>query len=152
MKILVALDFSDITSKILDQAAQLARAASAELILMHIAEPAPDHIAYDMDPATPYAIDPAELRDGIAKRFQHEHKTLQAHADALRRSDIACKALMVQGDTVDMLLHEAEKMRVDFIVAGSHGKGLLSQILLGSTSEKLVRLSRLPVFLVPSND
>ena len=150
MKILVAVDFSDITDKVLSHAARLAEATRGALVLMHIAEPAPDHIAYDMDPGTPYAIDPAELRDGLAKRFHQEHKALQDHAEALRQRGIECKALMVQGETVDMLLAEADKMQVDFIVAGSHGKGLLGQLLLGSTSEKLLRNSRLPVHIIPA--
>jgi nucleotide-binding universal stress UspA family protein len=58
---------------------------------------------------------------------------------------------MIQGDTVDLLLQEAEKLEVDFIISGTHGKGLLSQILLGSTSEELLRKSPVPLHLVPSD-
>ena len=151
MKLLVAIDFSDITTKILQQAENLATRLPAELFLLHVAEPNPDHVAYDFDPASVYAIDPQEIRDSIAQRFQQEHKTLQGYADELRGKDIPCTALMVQGITVDMLLQEAEKLDIDFIIAGTHGKGLLSQFLLGSTSEQLIRKSPLPVHLIPAD-
>lgn len=151
MKILVAIDFSDITDKVLQQTQTLAQAMSAEVFLLHVAEPNPDHIAYDYDPAAVYAIDPAEIREQIAQRFHQEHQTLQQHADVLRSHGIQCKALMVQGPTVDMLLQEADKLGVDFIISGTHGKGVLSQLLLGSTSESLVKKSTLPLYLVPED-
>ncbi|MDJ0880444.1 MAG: universal stress protein [Gammaproteobacteria bacterium] len=151
MKIIVALDFSDITQKVLNHAKKLAQALPADLVLLHVAEPHPDQIAYDFDPASVTAIDPAEIREHIAQRFHQEHKTLQEYADQLRNESLNCTALMVQGETVDMILTEAEKLSADFIMAGSHGKGMISQLLLGSTSEDLLKKSSLPVYLVPAN-
>jgi nucleotide-binding universal stress UspA family protein len=150
MNILVAIDFSDITPKLLRQVVKMSSALSAEVVLMHIAEPNPDHIAYDFDPASVYAIDPNEIRDSIAERFHQERKQLQEHAEDLRQRGVECKALMIQGQTVDSLVKEAERMNADFIMAGTHSKGLLSQVLLGSTSEDLVKNSTIPVYLVPA--
>ena len=150
MNILVAIDFSDITPKLLRQVVKIGNALSAEVVLMHIAEPNPDHIAYDFDPASVYAIDPNEIRDSIAERFHQERKQLQEHAEDLRQQGLECKALMIQGQTVDSLVKEAERMNADFIMAGTHNKGLLSQVLLGSTSEDLVSSSTIPVYLVPA--
>ena len=150
MNILVAIDFSDITDQVLHQSKILATAMSAQIHLVHVAEPNPDHFAYDYDPAALYAIDPSEIRDSIAKRFHEEHKKIQGFADELRDSGIETKALMVQGPTVEMLLKEAKQLKADFIIAGTHGKGLISQVLLGSTSEALIKNSSIPVHLVPS--
>lgn len=152
MKVLVAVDFSDITQKLLNNAAKLADAMQAEIILMHVAEPHPDQIAFDYDPAATYAIEPTEIRKNIAQRFHHEHQTLQQHADSLREQGINCKALMIQGPTIEVLLNEAEKLHVDFVMVGSHGKGVISKILLGSTSTELVKKSTLPVYIVPATE
>jgi len=149
MKILVTIDFSDITKKVLDQSRKLAKSMQAEICLLHVAEPNPDHIAYDYDPAAMYAVDPAEIRNQIAQRFHQEHKTLQKDAEELRNEGFNCKALMVQGPTVEMLLNGVNKLDIDFIVAGSHGKGVFSQLLLGSTSEELIKNTPVPVYLVP---
>ncbi|MCK4709921.1 MAG: universal stress protein [Gammaproteobacteria bacterium] len=149
MKILVTIDFSDITEKVLHQTEALAKSMHAEICLLHVAEPNPDHIVYDYDPAAMYAVDPTEIRDKIAQRFHKEHKLLQQYADELRNSGLNCKALMVQGETVEMILKGVEKLSIDFIVAGSYGKGMISQIFLGSTSEELIKKTSVPVYLVP---
>jgi len=151
MKILVAIDFSDISSRVLQQAQKFGQAMSAQVILMHVAEPNPDHIAYDYDPAAMYAIDPSAIRKQIAERFHREHQQLQDMAQAMREQGLDCKALMVQGPTVEMLLGGVERLEIDFIIAGSHGKGILSQIFLGSSSEELVKKARIPVLLVPAD-
>ena len=151
MKFIVALDFSDITQKVLHQAHTMAQALNATVYFIHVAEPHPDQIAYDFDPASISAIDPAEIREHIAQRFHQEHQNLQHYAEQFRSDDISCTALMVQGETVDLLLNEAERLSVDFIIAGSHGKGMISQLLLGSTSEELLKKSAIPVYLVPAD-
>lgn len=150
MKLLAAIDFSDITNTVLEQSSKLAGALYADLFLIHVAEPNPDHIAYDYDPATVYSIDTAEVRNSIAERFHQEHKTLQKYANDIRAKGISCTALMIQGDTVDLLVQEAERLKIDIMVAGTHGKGLISQVLLGSTSEQLIRKAEIPVLLVPA--
>lgn len=151
MKILVALDFSDITDRVIKQASLLAHKTQSELVLLHVAEPHAEFIAYDYDPVVPLVVNPVEVRDQTASRLHQEHKTLQNYANQFRDQDISCKALMVQGETVEMILQQAKKMNADFIIIGSHGKGLLSQVLLGSSSETLIRKSNIPVHLVPSD-
>ena len=152
MKILVTIDFSDITEAVLQQTRKLAEAMDAEVVLMHIADPHPDQVAYDFDPAATYAIDPAEIRDTIAQKFHQQHQSLQQHAEQLRGQGVNCKALMIQGEVVSTVLEEADKLAADFIIAGSHGKGMISQMLLGSTSRELVVQSLVPVLLVPATE
>ncbi len=151
MKILVAIDFSDITEKVLLQSRSLAKVMTAEICLLHVAEPNPDHITYDYDPAAMYTIDPSEIRDQIAQRFHKEHKQLQKYAEDFRDNGFNCKALMVQGETIDMILKGIDKLSIDFIVVGSHGKGVISQILLGSTSKELIKKTPVPVYLIPAD-
>lgn len=150
MNILVAIDFSDITEKVIAHTRILAGAMSAEVCLLHVAEPNPDQMAYDYDPSAVYAIDPAEIRASIAQKFHHEHQSLQQYAENMRSDGFDCKALMVQGPTVDMLLKEADKLSADMIVMGTHGKGIISQVLLGSTSKDLIKKSSIPIHLIPA--
>lgn len=151
MNLLVAIDFSDITEKVLTQARILAGALSAKVCLLHVAEPNPDHMAYDYDPSAIYAIDSAEIRTSIAQKFHHDHQSLQQYAENMRTAGIDCKALMVQGSTVDMLLKEVDKLSSDMIIMGTHGKSVISQVLLGSISEDLIRKSSIPILLIPQD-
>lgn len=150
MKLVAAIDFSDITPRLLEQSTTLAKSLNAEIFLIHVAEPNPDHIAYDYDPATVYTVDSTEVRSSIAERFHQEHKTLQEYAENMREQGINCTALMIQGVTVELILREAERLEADFIIAGTHGKGLISQLLLGSISEQLIKQASIPIHLVPA--
>jgi nucleotide-binding universal stress UspA family protein len=50
-----------------------------------------------------------------------------------------------------MVLAEVDKLAVNFMVVGSHGKGMISQLLLGSISEELIKESPVPIYLVSAD-
>ena len=156
MRILVALDFSDITEKVLKQCKILSKAMTAEFYLIHVVNAGSEYTAYNYgynydSSVMISSIEPSEIRNQLAQHFHEEHKTLQQYADDLRAENVECTALMIQGPRVKMLLNEADKLSVDFIIAGSHGKGVLSKVLLGSTSQDLIKESPVPIYLVSSD-
>lgn len=139
--ILVPVDFSDSTRGVIDFAASLARAFSAKLWLLHAAAPDPDFVGYDAGPQT--------VRDQVASELRGEHKDLQREADALREAGLDAVALMVQGPTVEVILGEADRLGVDQIVMGTHGRGAVKRALLGSVSEGVLHKSACPVTVLP---
>jgi nucleotide-binding universal stress UspA family protein len=143
MKLLVAVDFSDASTEVLDRARSLALGMKARVWLLHVAEPDPDFVGYDAGPQT--------VRDSVAKKFHEEHRALQAHAKAFRSAGIDAVALLVQGSTVQTLLGQAAKLEVDLIVIGSHGKGAMKRLLVGSTSEGVLHKADVPVLVVPTH-
>ena len=56
---------------------------------------------------------------------------------------------MIQGPTVQALLDEAEKLGTDVIIMGSHGHGVLHQVLMGSVCEGVLHKSTRPVLVIP---
>lgn len=141
-KLLAAIDFSEVTDAVVDQAAALAKAFSAELTLIHVAAPDPDFVGYEAGPDT--------VRDTRANELRGEHRKLQEIADALRERAIPTKALLIQGPTIEKILDEATQMEAGTIVIGSHGHGALHRVLLGSVSEGVVRAASCPVHVVPA--
>lgn len=153
MKILVAIDFAENEKKVVDQGRRLAAAFSAMVTLLHVTEPEPEpgFIAYEPDPLMGgIESDPEVLRDSVAKRYQLERNRLQQISEEVRSGGVECVALLVPGENVEVILEEAEKHAVDMIVLGSHGKGMAAKLLLGSTSEGVVRKSTRPVHIVPT--
>ena len=140
--ILVPLDFSEATLEVLDHASLLARSLSAKLWLIHVAASEPDFIGYGTGPQT--------VRDQVASELRDEHRRTQQVAEKLRRSGLAATALCPQGATVKTILYEAEKLKVDLIVMGSHGRGAIYRALLGSVSEGVLRKATCPVMIVPA--
>jgi nucleotide-binding universal stress UspA family protein len=155
MKILVALDFSDASQKVLDQAKSLAEALKAKLLLLHAVDVPPDPTLLAYEPELLYGgiePDPLVLRETLAGRFRHEHEHLLQLSQQLRDAGIDCNALLVPGKEDEVILAMADKHQADMIVLGSHGRGVAAQLLLGSTSRGVLHKAKVPVHVVPTRD
>jgi nucleotide-binding universal stress UspA family protein len=142
MKLLVAVDFSETTELVLRVTRRFAASLDASVWLVHVADPEPDFVGYEAGPDV--------VRDQVAKELRDEHRKLQALAEELREPGVDVTALLVQGPTVETLLNEADKQGADLIVVGSHGRGVVGEMLLGSVSKGLIRAGKCPVTVVPA--
>ncbi len=142
MKILAAIDFSEATESILARTVALAGPLGAEIWLIHVAEPDPDFVGF--------AAGPQFRRDMVAQDLHREHAALEEMAAGVREGGIPCTPLLIQGPTVEKILAEADKLAVDLIVMGSHGKGAVKQMLFGSVSQGVLQGTRVPVMVVPT--
>jgi len=144
MKILVCVDLSDSTEKILKRIEELCRPLKAKVWLLHNATPEPDTIEFK--------VDPIEARESLAKKFHEQHRQIQQLAERFRKSGIDATALLVHGKTVDTILTEASDLDIDMIVVGSHGHGTMYQLLVGSISEGVLKRSSKPVLVIPTHE
>ena len=142
MKILVALDLSEPTELIVSKAEEIAKDMSAQIWILHNAEPEPGVIEFRVDPQT--------ARDSLAEKFHREHRQIQEIAKRLRDEGLDATALLVHGPTIETILKEASDLEVDMIVVGSHGRSAVYQMLVGSVSEGILRHSQCPVLVVPT--
>ena len=69
-------------------------------------------------------------------------------AERLRKAGLDTTALLVQGETVETILNEASNLNVDMIVLGSHGRGAMYQLFVGSVSEGVLHKSECPLLAV----
>lgn len=142
MRLLVPIDLSPASTRVLATAASLAAATSAQIWLLHVAQPEPDFVGYD-------AGSPA-VRDQVAHEHHESHRVLQAHAQSLRDRGLATTALLIQGPTEATILREAERLQADLIVMATHGHGAIFDLLIGSISQAVLRASPIPVVMVPA--
>ena len=140
--ILVPLDFSDITGRVVELAQQFAAAFQSRIIFLHVAEPEPDFVGFE--PA-PVAVPKSSPRDLSIK--QRELDVLKAHcstSDAL--------ALQVEGPAISSILEAAKTHRATLIILGSHGHGALYELLVGSVTAGVLKGASCPVLVVPSEN
>ena len=142
MKILVCVDLSRSTETIVNKIEELTKSLSARVWLLHNAVPEPDTLEFK--------VDPIAARESLAKKFHVEHLEIQKLAERLRKAGVEATALLVHGKTVDVILKEAADLDVDMIAVGSHGRGAMYQLLVGSISEDVLHRSRLPVLVIPT--
>jgi len=142
--LLVALDLSAATHRILREVRRLAETRAMRVVLLHAAPPDPDFVGYEAGPQS--------VRDQIAEHFRDEHARIQDEAGALREAGIDARGLLVQGPAARCVLDEAEALDADWIVLGSHGHGAVRTLLMGSTVEQVLKHADRPVLVVPARD
>ena len=144
MKLLVAVDLSPASNKVIEAARRVALATDASVFVVHAAEPEPDFMGYQAGPEI--------VRRQLADEYRKQHKAVQALAESLRRDDIEATALLVQGPAASTAIEEAARLGADLIIVGSHGHGAVYDVLVGSYSAEILRKSIMPVLVVPTRD
>ena len=142
MKLLVAIDFSEITKLILEKAEEIALKTEAKIWLIHVAQPDPDFIGYD--------VGPDSERKFMATKFRDQHVKIQKMSNAIKEKGVYITPLLVQGSIIETIINKAKKLKVDMIVTGSHGHGTMFHILVGSISKGLLKKSPIPLLIIPA--
>lgn len=140
--LLAAIDFSDVTPRVLEHAAKLARALDAELVVLHVAAPDPDFVGFSAGPQS--------VRDQVADKLREQHRELGERVAELVAAGTRARPLMVQAPAGDAILEHAERLGAELVVIGSHGHGKLRKLLAGSVADRVIRGARVPVVVVPS--
>ncbi|RLM89708.1 universal stress protein [Halobellus sp. Atlit-38R] len=66
-----------------------------------------------------------------------------------QESDLSCQSAIEHGRPHEAILSYSSENDIDLIVMGTHGRRGLSRVLLGSVTERVIRLSNDPVLAVP---
>ena len=141
MNILVAVDLSPASERVVEAAGRVAKLTGAKVYILHTAEPEPDFVGYDAGPEV--------VRTQVANEYRREHRDVQALADKLRDDGLNATALLIQGPTVETALREADNLEAELIVVGTHGHSAVYDVLIGSYSAGIIRKSKRPVLVVP---
>ncbi len=140
--ILVPVDFSDVTARLVETARTFAAAFGSRVVLLNVAEPEPDFVGFEAGPPT--------VRMSVARDFKAERQRLDELKTQLTSSGAEAIALHIQGPTVEKIQHEAEEQHAELIIMGSHGHGALYELLVGSVTQGVIKGSACPVLVVPA--
>ncbi|MDH3860780.1 MAG: universal stress protein [Gammaproteobacteria bacterium] len=144
MNILVAVDLSEATPRVMQVTERVARQSEGKVRLLHVAEAEPEFMGYDAGPEV--------VRDQVAKEFRDEHKSIQAYAEQLREAGLDASARLIQGPIVETVFNEAKRFEADMLIVGSHGFGAIYDLLIGSISRGILKDTDIPVLVVPIRD
>jgi len=150
-KVLIAMDYDQSAQKVAEEGYALAKTMGAEVILLHvIVEPmnytSPGHVtimgfAGDTEVNT-LQIDNVEALKEASVQYLDKAKH--------HLGDETIKTIVEEGDLAESILKVAKKMHIDVIIMGSHSKKWLENILLGSVTEKVLNLTTIPLFIIPT--
>lgn len=141
--IMVTLDGSVYSERILPYARVLAKAFGGELLLLSV-------------PAVPEAEDYRAAPEVVAKiRHKAENnmqKFLRAIARTLRKDRLRVRTLVRGSIPARTIIEVSEKEKMDMIMLTSRGRGSLDLLLMGSVAEEVVSNTKIPVFTTPVHD
>ena len=141
--ILVAVDLSDVTMKIVKVAVHLAKPFQSKIILIHAVEHAQLLSSIGGDPvsAAPSEEVPADSTEALSR--------LQKMISLV---GLDSTKLELQGPPVELILAQAENYRIDLIVLGSHNHGFFDHLFTGSVVDGILQRVKCPVLIVPLHD
>lgn len=136
-KILVPIDFSEIATNALRHAGELAAREGAELVALYADrfEPPPEFTSRDV-PSVAHSIDQSRKR---------AHEELERCVGQNVPGNVKTQVIVVEDLPVPAIIGYAKRNAIDLIVMGTHGRGRIASVFLGSVAERVVAESPVPV-------
>ncbi len=141
--LLVAHDFSGPADRALKMAAELASALGATVHVVHVH---PDVYDGHSDPALGLPWPTTHQTERYLRFLETEMERIVTTLLGAAGRDV--RRHVVRGDPIKRLSALAQDLSADVLCVGSTGKGAVERILLGSTSQHLMRMSPVPVLTV----
>lgn len=139
--ILTPVDFSSATRGVISVAQDLARTTGGQIVLLHAVQ----------QPVitTDYGLTMEMLQETLAANQSAARNQIQHLEEALKAKGLTVKTRLVTGFAAGNIVEQAAKLRADYIVLGSHGHTAFYDLLVGSTTNAVLKKAPCPVVIVP---
>lgn len=137
-KLLIPIDGSDNSLRALEYAIFLSKKTGAHVTVLHVLENLPFvHVQSER-----------ALNDLVTK-YQNEAKNILDNSKEIgNRNEVDVETTLLKGDASSSIIDFSRKGNFDTIIMGRRGMGRLKQIVLGSTSNKVLSQSDSTVIVV----
>ena len=139
--ILVAVDGSDAAQRAAQRAADLARLAGAQLLVLTVVRPPEGWWGLEGSPPTPEAFSTA-----VAAGRKEVLDKVMSNLDT---AGIEVRTLEEIGEPATVIASVAGQESADVLVVGRRGAGLVERLMIGSVADRLAHTSPCPVLIVP---
>ncbi len=146
--ILVAIDFSADSEAALLWACKFTKCSDAPLIILHVVHDPADAPGFyrnqEDDWSAPMAAVAYRMAEDFMTKMSEKHPTLKPLQDV--------RIEFLQGLPPGRIVEFSEKENAQIIIMGSCGRSGLAHILLGSVTERVAQLSKVPVVIVKTDE
>ena len=144
--ILVATDFGEASDVALSYGRELARTFNSTLHVLHVADDVYVRLGGDA-----YAAALPDLQKDIEDGARRQLDALLVDNDSTPEIK---KAVITSGAPAASIVQYARDLAIDLIIVGTHGRGAMAHLLMGSVAERVVRTAPCPVLTVrhPEHD
>ncbi|WP_256546259.1 universal stress protein [Halobellus inordinatus] len=138
--ILVPVDGSAPSDAAADRAIAMARDTEATLSVLSVV---------DVPRLSAAGLDTEALLDGYEAEAERH---AAAVADRAREAGVDVETAVRRDSPYQAILDQIDAVDADLVVMGSHGRHGLQRYLLGSTTERVLRLAAIPVLVLRGDD
>jgi len=139
--VVVPVDFSTLSESALEHAVHCACADTKRLLLLHVVDP--------LDLADLGLIDMQAYEERLRQELIHSaERSLQQLAAKYADEHVAISTLVALDRPWRGIIRAAIEQQADAIVMGSHGRGSVAELMLGSVAEKVVRKAPMAVTVI----
>jgi universal stress protein A len=142
--ILVATDFGEPSAVALAYGRDLARSYDATLHVLHVVE----DVMMRYSPEVGFAV--PDLQRDLEKAANRDLNTLITEDD--RKTLKVVPSVQTSFNVPSGVTEYAKTHAIDLIIVGTHGRGAVKQLLLGSAAERVVRTAPCPVLAVRTKE
>jgi nucleotide-binding universal stress UspA family protein len=152
-KVLIALDYDPTAQKVAEGGFSLAKSLKAEVLLLHVLSDFVYYSSLEYSPIMGFTgmdMGPEHLIDleGLKKASQQNLNNIKKHL-----GDDTIQTMVVEGeDKADIILQTAKESNIDIIAMGSHGRKWLDKIVMGSVTEKVLKHTTIPLYIIPTKN
>ncbi len=139
-RILVPVDFSEPSRQSLVEAIDLARILGSSIAILHVIEP----IIYPYVGFAEAYVPPVSTREEMAMA-RSDLKSLLGSVDM---GNVPFESTIRRGNAAETIKRYVRRKGIDLVVMGTHGRTGLPHVLIGSTTEKVVRESSCSVLTI----
>ena len=150
-KVLIALDYNPTAQKIAEEGYALAKSMNAQTTLLHVISDAAYYSSNIYSPLMGYDsftdikfIETATVEELREAALHYLDKTKQ------HLNDGTIQTVIKEGDFGERIIETAAEINADILVMGTHSRRGLEKILVGSVAEKVLRHSKIPLFIIPT--
>jgi nucleotide-binding universal stress UspA family protein len=136
-RIVVATDGSENAARAMEHAAEVAHGTGASVVAIHVFEPLA--LLGHVEPPVDFAAKEAEVRSVLQDTW----------CAPLAAAGVTFESRVVEGTPATALVDTAREVNADLIVMGARGLSRVKELLLGSTSTKVLHHAHIPVTVVP---
>lgn len=141
-KILVCLDFSEISNPVVEEACNFARKTGSELNLVYVSPHrgvSNTHVVENMAQET-------------SIKMIKENQKMEKFESICKEQSVEVESFILSGGVVDAICEKAQEVDPDFVIIGSETSNAAVHMIKGSVGAGLLKKLKLPLLLVPMNE
>lgn len=139
-KILVPVDLSDVSLKIVPWVIMMAEKFDAEIHLLFVARKLDYYVSVYMTPEV--------IRNFTYELIRGAKRKMEEFAKTDLKEYSNCETTVAHGDPAQEILDYITSEKTDLVIMGTHGRKGLDRVFFGSVADRVVKMSPVPVLTI----